>query len=273
MDQRELEKGISKFNQIKTDGGDVAEMLSSLPRVTAPENFTFRVKARIAEGSAPSSSPLSFLKLAGPLSLTLAIAAVGLYYVISSTPNEPVISDASVRNELPIATPRVEPPAPGVDTLSPQFSEPPVIEPQRAAVETDRPGPVRRAGTAERMNRSQGGSVDSTLESANTILPRGFESVSPNRNMNVSVSQADIPVRNVLEILGINAEFVDGGWKVRSATVNSSAYRAGIRAGDVIESIDGQVLARTTTFNGEFTGGRTFRVRRDGKTINVGLKD
>jgi len=75
-------------------------------------------------------------------------------------------------------------------------------------------------------------------------------------------------VRNVLEILGIAADFSDEGWKVRSVVENGVASRAGIRAGDVIEAIDGQTIKGDTLRRGS---AKTFTVRRDGKQISLNL--
>jgi hypothetical protein len=116
-----------------------------------------------------------------------------------------------------------------------------------------------------------GGSLERSLTPANTILPPGFQSANPSReNRNANDGQADIPIQDVLQILGINAEFSGDGWKVGSAVANGAGYRAGIREGDVIEAIDGQTLTRDTKFKNGFNG-KTLRVRRDRKSISLRL--
>jgi len=113
------------------------------------------------------------------------------------------------------------------------------------------------------------GSRDTTLGVANVIVPRGFESANPRRSVNANTQSAtEVPVREVLGILGITAEFVDGVCTVRSVADNSLGVRAGVRSGDVIDAIDGRVIKSDTKLSGD-SGGKTFSVRRDGKRINL----
>jgi C-terminal processing protease CtpA/Prc len=70
-------------------------------------------------------------------------------------------------------------------------------------------------------------------------------------------------------MLGIHAEFVDTGWKVRSLMVNSIASRAKVRLGDIVEAIDGQQLKGDSTPRGSVT---VLTVLRDGKSIDLNLK-
>ncbi|MEP7148216.1 MAG: PDZ domain-containing protein [Acidobacteriota bacterium] len=274
MDQREINNGTSKFDELDADGGDLAKMLRALPRVDAPENFIFRVKARIAEGSAPQARLGAFLKLAMPLALVLVVAGFAVFYGTLPTQPKTDISDGSVRTDLPIAAPQRElsAPQPEVD-FEPEISKSANPQLGPVSVKTEVPGPVSRTDGFRRANRAQGGpisSVDSALRSANTISPPGFESTSVTPSLNANTGGAETAVREVFEMLGINAEFLESGWKVLSSSANSAADRAGVQAGDVIEAVDGQVLERTTTFKGGF-GGKTLRVRRDGKQVNLNL--
>ncbi len=100
MDQREINNGTSKFDELDAAGGDVAKLLRALPRVDAPENFIFRIKARIAEGSATQSRLLPFLRLAAPLALVVLVGAFVVFYNGLPSPDEiPSVID-SAQNEL-----------------------------------------------------------------------------------------------------------------------------------------------------------------------------
>ena len=105
-----------------------------------------------------------------------------------------------------------------------------------------------------------------TLRPARVFMPPGMESANPqNRNANnASGSTTETSVREVLGMLGIEGEFANGGWKVRSVKESGFGYRAKILAGDVIESIDGRAVKSDAKLKG---GAKTFTVRRDGKLI------
>ncbi|MEO8042351.1 MAG: PDZ domain-containing protein [Acidobacteriota bacterium] len=269
MDRRELNNGVSNFAP-DTEGGDVAAMLNALPRVDAPENFEFRVKARIAEGSAPRATLIPFLKIAAPLSLVLLIGAfVAFYGLLPKGTDVPAVIDTA-RNEPASTQPPSELTVPPVQTVpGPLIDRSPETVQDEPYVATGRPAPARRRTDSEFVKSSQGGSLDFSLNAAKPKLPPGFESVeSRNMNSNTNSSAADVPVRNVLGILGITADFVSGGWKVRSVVENSVASRAGVQAADVVEAIDGQQMKSDSKLKG---GAKTFTIRRDGKLITLTL--
>jgi len=269
MNQRESENGIDERDAFDNESSKVAALLSALPRVEAPANFEFLVKARIAEGAAPRASLVPFLKLAAPLSLVLVVALFLIFY----SGRVPQDDDVSVREATPSA-PIVEvAPAEPMTVSGPRISDPIAVSPERVSSEPERSGPVRRTTNSAPANRSHGGSVDRTLESANMIMPPGFESVNPrNRNSNANIGGTGVPVRDVLDTLGVSGDFLNGGWKVRSAAPNSLAQRAGVRSGDVIEAIDGQPLMESTTFKGQFSP-KTLRVRRNDNTLTLRISN
>jgi membrane-associated protease RseP (regulator of RpoE activity) len=258
------------YDALDNDGGDVALMLSALPRVEAPKNFEFRVKARIAEGSAPRSALFPFLKIAAPLALVLLIGAFVIFYgLLPGQADVPIVADTAQSEPLR-PEPKSDLPVPPAQSVAgPQIDQTHSALPDEPYVAAVKPTVVRRAAAPEVVKPSQGGSRDFSLNSAQPKLPPGFESVEPrNLNANGSSSAADVPVRNVLGILGIAAEYGNGGWKVQSVVEKSVAARAGVRASDVIEAIDGQPLKSDSLLKG---GAKVFTVRRDGKQMSLSL--
>lgn len=272
MDRRELKNGVSNIDALDTEGGDIAAMLNALPRVDAPENFEFRVRARIAEGSTSRATLFPFLKIAAPLSLVLLIFAFVVFYgLLPARVEVPLVVD-SARNETISTQPQTElvTPSPPLRTESvPPNDRSPEVVPDSSHIAAAKPAAIRRTAGPDVTKPLQGGSRDFSLNSARPKLPPGFESVEPrNLNANTNTASGDVPVRNVLGILGITVDIASGELKVRSVVENSIAARAGVRAADVIEEIDGQPTKVDSMVKG---GAKTFTVRRDGKQIALTL--
>jgi hypothetical protein len=269
---------LEELEMIDADNRKVAALLGALPRVEAPANFEFRVKAGIAKGSPLRSGFMPFLRTAAPLALVLVVLTFGLLYY--QGPNETTVDPAkNMAGSVPVIPPAQSDAAP---VIPPAQTEPVpdssqsvtlpsqegATRPLRASSERDPAGPMRRTAVSASSNSGAGGgSVDRIYHSANVIMPPGFESANPqNRNANVGVTSTDVPVREVLGILGVTTDFTNGGWKVRSVKENSVGYGAKIVAGDVIESIDGQPVKNDAKLKGS---AKTFTVRRDGKLITL----
>jgi hypothetical protein len=281
MNRSDRENGMNELEPRDTD--DVSNLLGALPRVEAPANFEFGVKARIAAGAAsPQASLVPFLKIAAPLSFVLLLAAFVIFYgIVPTSDNAPPVASADpTQNDVAVSMPDAR------QEQSPQVSgsqaaetvDVPAVTPSIATGEPKRQRPVRRTGRAGSVAVSQGGrdgSVDLAIRPANVILPRGFQSVTqPNRDANAANVDAgrEIPIREVLEMLGVKAEFADGGWTVLSTADNSIATRSGVRSKDVIEAFNDQDLTEGTTLKAGFAG-KSLRVRRDGKRVKLDLKN
>jgi hypothetical protein len=273
MNQRELKNSGGRLDALDQEDRDVAALLGALPRVEAPRNFEFGVKARIAKGSPARNTTVPFFKVAAPLGLLFAVAGLGIFYGTLPAGDDNQTAQAPVTAEAPVVAARTETAVlPPSVTVVPETAPPSAAKAERASIEPRKvsPSPVRQAVNTRTADRSVGGSVDSSLGSANTILPRGLDSANPrNANINGNGAGAQIPVRDIFEMLGIDAEFVDTGWKVRSLMVNSIASRAKVRLGDIVEAIDGNPLKGSSTPRGSVT---VLTILRDGKSINLNLK-
>lgn len=273
---------MNELEERETDG--VSDLLGALPRVEAPANFEFGVSARIAAGDvSPQASLVPFLKIAAPLSFVLLLAAFVIFYGIIPTDDnasavavtDPVQSDVAV--SVPAEQQEQSPQMPG-----PQVGETvdgPQVAPPVAAGGSRRVEPLRRTGgrtgSVAVPQGGRDGSVDLAIKPGRVISAPGFESVSnPNRDMNApSVNTGrEIPIREVLEMLGVKAEFADGGWTVRSTADNSIAARSGVRSNDIIEAFNDRDLTEDTTLKAGFAG-KSLRVRREGKQVTLDLKN
>jgi hypothetical protein len=268
MDQKGSQNGMDELEVIDADSQKVAAMLTALPRVEAPANFEFAVKAGIAKGSPSRSAFWPFLKTAAPLAMIVVVVGLGLLYY-----QRPDGAEVGVSSNPPVSNPALAPaqtepaPAPSLTMTAPPQETPP-DQTQRASADRDRTVPTRRTTSSSSNTGARGGSVDRILHAGNVIMPPGTESANPrNRNANTATAaMTDMPVREVLNMFGVEGDFADGGWKVKSVKANSLGSRTKIAAGDVIESVDGQPVENDTKLKG---GVKTFTVRRDGKVITL----
>ncbi len=284
----------SNNKEFGPEGEDnIGEMLAGLPRVSAPPDFDLHLKARIARGrSIPTRSGFfPALKIAIPASL-LAVMAAFLFLSGVVTPDlENVVTVAGNEGVLPpIATTEQAPLSEFVASVDPLPSE--TIETNPAgippiSVSADREVAARSASRRNDLRRratpiiatdanSGGGFLDSTVRrdvpinqnSATAAPPRLTTSdrMAPGFERNSSV-----PVTDVFELIGIDAVF-DGGWQVRSVDSVRSAARSGIKEGDVITAVDGQMVSEKSTL-ATGTTVRTVTVRRGETSVIVALRN
>jgi membrane-associated protease RseP (regulator of RpoE activity) len=268
MSVMKSDDGMEELQIIDADDRKVAALLRTLPRVEAPANFEFRVKAGIAKASPLSSAAVTFLKTAAPLALILVVVTFGILYY--QEPNGTTVDPDRVASSGPVipparteAAPLSSPPAMGP---APEIAS---GQPVQASTERHRAVPKARTAGSDSNSRAQGGSVDRIIHPANVIMPPGFESANP-QNRNANTTSTDVPVREVLEILGLTTDFSGDGWKVRSVAANSIAARSDVKAGDVIEAVDGQPVKKETKLK---SSAKTFTVRRDGKSVDLTLRN
>ena len=81
-----------------------------------------------------------------------------------------------------------------------------------------------------------------------------------------------LPVREVLSQNGINADFENGRWTVKSVTPNSLGDSSGVKQNDVIEEIDNQPVSGATVFN-KIVNGKTITVTRNGQKSIIKLRN
>lgn len=257
------------------DDEPVSGLLSGLKRVEAPNDFDFRVKARIADSN-PTKKAASWLpasvRYAVPLGLLLM---VGGYFAFNTIypPNNidvPVVAEVQPANIAPIND------TPSNDVVLPSnllASENPVVKPPELENSVIPKDAEKRLPSSDPKTTSPGGgSFDEAIRKSRQILPRGFD---PNPKTPVNAKDFDrnfqIPAKDVLAFIGIQAAFTGAGWKAGSVAPGSIAERSGVKAGDLIEAVNDQALAEKTSFGNKFTG-KSLRVRRDGQSIKIELK-
>lgn len=245
----------------------VVQLLGDLKRVTAPENFESQVKTRLAASRAPSRS-FGFLKLALP---TAALAGLALFLFLSgymgrevatvevvSTANENVTTkqERSQQNAAALNN----------DTAIPQeFRAPEVAVSQPSP---SQPGPNAKA----QKNSNRIRSYDSVSDPQDKpILPRGFntdQQTVGNSNSEREMRRPSIPVSELMRYAGVATDLRGNDLVVSSVIQNSVAERIGVKAGDVIVSLNEIRLGKTTAFPSGVDL-KTMRVRRNGNLVEL----
>jgi hypothetical protein len=263
MNRRDLENGTE-------ENREVAELLAALPRVEAPANFEFGVKARIASGEQKGGSALfTFLKVAVPLSLILAVGGFAIFYGTTSDDDTLIANTAVPLNYAPDPAPVTNGDQTARNETGPRTLEPQVKEPvdvgTEVAVESQQETPLRRTP------RTRGVPVTKDEQ----IFTKDVSVGPPKRIFTppgIPASDGgEISVREVLEMLGMKVDLVSGRWQVLSTSANSIAEKSGVLASDVVESINEQAIRGKEKLKGKLEA-KMLTVGRDGKSIKLDLK-
>ena len=266
--------------QLAGDDRQIANLLGALPRVDAPKDFDFRLKARIAKGrTSPALGPFSlpvWVKFAAPAALLLL---VGILFVTLSgrdagTDRNEITAQAAAEKPAGTTAPLIAA-APDIASVQPEAAPP---------VDVAQPAPPARAAIVQRTSMRKvsparpapdtndgGGSIDRAVRgTSTTILPRGI-SITP---VNTAVTPqgfdtaSKVSVSDVFSQLGIDAEY-SNGWVVKTVRDRSVAGTAGLRSGDVIEAVDGKPISEVDGKRG--FNGRVLTVRRGDQSVKLTL--
>ncbi len=255
-----------------TDLGEekISQLLFSLPRVEAPGDFGFRVKARIADGRPAQSSAIwlpTAVKAAVPLGLAVF---VGGYFALTSSyfTNGPAAPQASVETARPVSVPIQEQP------IVAQAQPPLVLDKVSDEPKTSSDS-LRRRETAVKTSAIKRPVSRKTASDSN-VSGSYVEAASDARNLSPGADPASkpetvvkgTPAGEILTRIGVNALFGETGWKAESVSPNTAASRAGVKAGDIIESVDDQDMTDLGSVAKPATG-RKLRVKRDGKSVDI----
>jgi hypothetical protein len=261
----------------------IAEVLAALPRAAAPSDFEIGVRRRIAQGR-PERRTRWLVPASAGIALMLMLAMVPAVWIafrsgenasVSSAPpaitepapaepmrSQPVLpsgsetaiveqpADARVpQGEFAIAEPRVE-------LVGPQRRLPRPAATQPLAITIDNPGSIDRA-------------ISPIREPA---VPRGLSTPDVIVPQPTPENKVKVPVREVLQMIGIDAEFSGGNWVAKGVEAASLAGRSGVTAGDAVVAINGGTLSADSTFEGGFNG-RTITVKRGDETRTIELRN
>ena len=266
-----------------SDEQKVSLMLAGLERVEAPKDFDFHLKARIANARPADyrqGSLFPILKYVMPLALFLVVGAGIVVMSSGDSPQPAPVAEAeevrSPNADLPdqaYRQPAATEPEPTVqDTFEANTPSPQLAAERRAAPAGSRSVPessLPREIVPAGASRDMGGGAPS----ATPIVPPEFR-----QNTNTSSNSSTVPsemapkpmsVRDALGSIGIEAELVDNKWKVRSVKSSTIAGQMGVRAGDLVESVDGKEIDNKTEYKDGSFKVKTIRVKRGSSAVDL----
>lgn len=251
------------------DDKQVVRMLAGLKRVEAPKDFEFRLKARIANARPQLSRRANYKRRfafalpASAFALITAFVAINGNFFRPSQTETPIAQS----NLIPVITPAPQsenaPNSAAVaasDAFAEQHSNPSPPQMATAAAGTvqrkipasvygsTRPSPAdNRAAIRRNSVKSEAGfSTDQAVKPPPVFVQPEFGN-APQNNSNpqfVNEPKKLSARESVSSGLGVELEVGDGGaWTVKSVKPNSAAERAGVKANDVIETLDGQKIS------------------------------
>ena len=266
-----------RSDNFNPDEANISRILGSLKRVEAPADFDFRVRSSIAVRRETEVRRFRFpaaVKFALPLALILLVGG----YVVSTmyyrnSPVEPVPVTASA----PVTTLPQPPSATNGEIPSPSAN----ISGDRAEIYVPKgieshKGPTKISDDSVKPKRavrsSTGGSIDSASQEGRRIFPEGLDPQArqPARPKDFE-NGGQITAKDVLAQMGADINISNGELIIGSVKVHSPAEKAGLKSGDIIESINDRPVNEKTSFGGQFSG-KNLRVKRGENRLRIDLQ-
>ncbi len=261
----------------------VWQMIDVLPRVDAPVNFDFRVKARIANSKSADFQPrffpaLRYVMPLGVIVLLLGIIAFNTNYfsdnntatqIAEIVPQTPIVQETLPNSSLTdnqFAAANVQSFTDEKSVANTSTATPRSTTKQKKTEYIAVKSPASKPG--EKVE-NEGGSRDIAVRKPFIGLPAGIppQSIEISPNINNLKNLTD---EQMLSEIGIEIVLENGKRTVKSVKRNSLAERSDVKVGDVIEAIDGKKIS------GEPLSGRTIEVKtltvlRGAKKIEIAL--
>ena len=268
---------------LSADEQKLREMCLSLKRIDVPGNFDFRLKARIAAAKKSDFQPrfgFAFRYALPAFALIFAFVFFAYNSGFFASENKTVVAENSPAkiNESPQTTLVPDSSAPVSDdktinnsaTANTNSAIAKVIEnPPKKSVEMI--FPTQKKKIFEKERDSFRGSKDFLLTPVVPQQPNFNVNIMPPKSLNDGQNNV-IAVENMLSISGINADFENGKWKVKSVTPNSLADDSGVKQNDIIEAVD-DVRLSEKTIKGDSFKVKELTITRDGERKIIKLQN
>ncbi len=280
-----------KTNVVQTR---VWQAIDGFAPVDTPNDFNFRVKARIANAKPHNFQPQFFpvLRYVLPLSVIGLILAFvvfnGIYSLddktispiaeskfqtpdkkenlpASSLPAEQITDDLepSKAQQSIAANPNTQTPENKKELKTPQVETRLV-----AAKSTKKP----RVQQEKDKGNNFGSSVDSAISTPRIFTPRGLNPIQKIETPSNFEKINPITAGQILSELGIETVSKNGKWEVKSVKQNSVGERSDVKVGDLIEAIDGEKLTGEP-IRAKTIEGKKLTIVRGAEKIEISLRN
>ena len=268
-----------------TEQTRVWQMIDILPQVEAPNDFDFRVKARIANSKSADFQPRFFPVLRYVMPLTVIVLLLGIiafnanYFSDDNAPQVAVIvpptsiEKQTTASNYSFANQNILPAVGNESTVASQSNANTVLvkDVQETQLATANTKKKQRIETPKKNAEENDGvmSRDITVSHPKVKVPPEFD---PNRRIEIMPNADDtksFTAEEILPFLGIEGVLNNGKWQVKAVKQNSLAKRSGVEIGDVIEAVDGEVFSvpiRAKKFEG-----RILTIARGTEKIEIAL--
>jgi len=270
----------------------VWQMIDGLNRIDAPNDFDFRVKAKIA-GAKPANLQSRFfpiLRYVLPLSLIVMVFGLlafntTLFFgnngasqvadAVSQTPTiaELPLSDSSMPNEF-VATGNSLQFSPGENDIAEDSNIKPATkerETQFVSIKSVKK-PLTESRKESPKDNSDGNSRVKAATSTTILLPENLDANKTVETLPNAGNQNPITDVQILDFIGIEVVSENTRKRVKAVKPDSLAERSGVKVGDVIEAIDGVKLSAEPV-NAKKIEVKKLTVARDAEKIEITLKN
>jgi len=234
---------------------EISQLISKLERVEAPNNFAFRLRARIqAEKQKRAKRKALLARLSYALSAIAIIIAFTLIYNLKNKNDE--IAQLNTYTELENYEPeKIANPSQKIEESS-QIKEETPKESHK-----DKTIAKIKNNKKKQLSRSEAASLPKTTE----LLNKSFL-----RSSSIDKEKPKISVLDILKQIGVEGNLEEDGFKVSVVITNSLADKSGIKSEDLVLAIDEIKLNADTQF--EKLEIKKLKIRRGTKDLIVFLK-
>jgi hypothetical protein len=238
----------------------LGELLRELNRVEAPNDFDFKVKARIA-----NADPREFKKR--------RLVPVYVYPLVIVV----IAGSAFLVSEfLPGQSPTVPEVVADSNKTVPQQAnsgiQPGMEMPKQPEIATGNPpkaiSPLANPGKSDADQTQPGGSITSGLGTSQPVLPRGFNVNAVRKNVPIQPKDSNITVIDLMSFLGVESRFEGQSLKISSVKNGSVADKSGIKAGDIVEALENTPITPTIKLAARFEA-KTLTINREGQHMQI----
>lgn len=271
------EKNEKLAENLSADELKISLMLKSLSRIEAPNDFDFRLKARIAarQGAKKSNFVTNFWRFSLPLFALVALVALFILYgnflFLSENPqivNVPEPQIFSVPENNPAVT---------EDTPMPTFSPMTAADNSKPELPKTSPKPptennlTKSDGKNPKRENVSGGSRDFAVKEAVPVQPNFNANVILQNQKNLE-KNTPISIQGILSEIGLTITVENNKLVVKSVKNKSLAESSGIQEDDIVEAIDDEKVSPETIFRKRVEG-KTITVLRKGRPLKIILKN